>query len=164
LNHQHYPTLQLTVAQHPSETIGRMLVRLLAYCLHSLEDTDQRLCFTQGLGAVDEPDIWHKGYDEQINLWIDVGEPSYERMKKACRLGEQTYIYSFNSKSAPWWKESQALFSTLPINIFRFEWSQVQAAAKHIQRTSSWSITLSDEDLFITADNTQIELARQILQ
>ena len=32
---EHYDTLDLTVALHPSETIERMLARVLAYCVNA---------------------------------------------------------------------------------------------------------------------------------
>ena len=40
-----YENLNLTVAQHPSETLERMMVRLLAYCLNLSEGLE----FTTGL-------------------------------------------------------------------------------------------------------------------
>lgn len=164
LNHHHYPNLNLTVGQHPSETVERMLVRLLVFCLHAHEDSDELMTFTKGLSDTEEPDIWHKGFDGQINTWIDVGEPNFERMKKVCRLAKQTYVYSFNSKSAVWWKQSQAQLSTLPIKVFSFEWSQIQQLATQIKRTANWSITISDESLFVNTENEQIETSWTVLQ
>lgn len=164
LNHQHYPSLQLTLGQHPSETLERILVRLLVFCLHSCQDEDELMAFTRGLSATEEPDIWHKGLDGQINTWIDVGEPSFDRMKKACRLGKQTYVYSFNSKSAVWWKQSQAQFASLPIQVLSFDWSQIQDLAKQIERTVSWSITISDNTLFVTTKDDQRALDWSVLQ
>jgi uncharacterized protein YaeQ len=164
LNHHHYPNLRLTVGQHPSETVERMLVRLLAFCLHAHQDSDGLMTFTKGLSAIDEPDIWDKGYDGQINLWIDIGEPSFDRMKKACRLAKSTVVYSFNSKSAVWWKQNQSLFSALPIKVASFDWSQIQRLTTQIERTVAWSITISDESLFVSTKDMQIEAAWVWLQ
>ena len=44
LNRQYYDTLNLTVAQHPSETLERMMARMLAFCLNAQES----LAFTKG--------------------------------------------------------------------------------------------------------------------
>ncbi len=164
LDHQHYPNLELTLAQHPSETIERMLVRLLVFCLHAHEDTDSRMVFTKGLSATEEPDIWLKGFDEQVQYWIDVGEPSFDRMKKACRLTKQTFVYSFNSKSSVWWKQNQSQFSTLPIQVASFEWSQIQYLAHQIERTTSWSISISEGSLFVTTKEEQVEITWANLQ
>ena len=79
LNNDLYDTLNLTVAQHPSETPERMMARVLAYCLN----TQEFLSFTKGLSVADDPDIWAKSLADEFLLWIDVGEPAFERIKKA---------------------------------------------------------------------------------
>jgi uncharacterized protein YaeQ len=157
LNNHHYPNLNLVLAQHPSETLERMMVRLLVFCLHSHEDTDQLMSFTKGLSSTEEPDIWHKGLDDQLNYWIDVGEPSFDRMKKACRLAKRTFVYSFNSKSDVWWKQNQLQFSVLPIKLASFDWQEIKLLAQHVERTATWSITISDESLFISTQKAQAE-------
>ena len=59
LNRDYYDTLNLTIAQHPSETMERMLIRFLAYCLN----TQERLTFSKGLSSPEEPDIWAQSLD-----------------------------------------------------------------------------------------------------
>jgi uncharacterized protein YaeQ len=164
LNKHHYPNLNLTVAQHPSETVERMLVRVLVYCLHSFDNSEDLLAFTKGLSSVEEPDIWQKTLDDQVLSWIDVGEPSFDRMKKACRLAKSTFVYSFNSKSDVWWKQNKEQFEALPIQFFSFQWVEIQALAKEIERTSNWSITISDESLFVTTSSEQFETKLLVLQ
>jgi uncharacterized protein YaeQ len=44
LNRNYYDTLNLTLAQHPSETVERMMARVLAFCINAQE----RLVFTKG--------------------------------------------------------------------------------------------------------------------
>ena len=91
----YFDTLQLTVAQHPSETLERMMARVLAFCINAQE----HLVFTKGLSAVEEPDIWARTLDDRLSLWIDVGEPSVDRIRKAITLSPAVKVYSFNSKS-----------------------------------------------------------------
>jgi len=64
LDRDYYESLNLTVAQHPSETIERMMVRLLAYCINA----HARLQFTKGLSDTEEPDLWVKSLDDQVEL------------------------------------------------------------------------------------------------
>ncbi|MFQ3248416.1 MAG: hypothetical protein ACI9O6_000218 [Glaciecola sp.] len=158
LNNHHYPNLSLTVAQHPSETLERMLVRVMVFCLHSFDDNEGLLAFTKGLSSVEEPDLWQKTLDDQLLSWIDVGEPSFDRMKKACRLSKSTFVYSFNSKSDVWWKQNREQFEALPIQFFAFEWEQIKLLAKEIERKSTWSITISDESIFVTTASEQFEV------
>jgi uncharacterized protein YaeQ len=37
VDRDYYDTLNLTVAQHPSETLERMMVRVLAFCINAQE-------------------------------------------------------------------------------------------------------------------------------
>lgn len=164
LNHDYFDTLNLTVALHPSETKERMMVRVLVFCLHAYQDQENLMSFTKGLSAIEEPDIWLRGLDDQIHLWIDVGEPSFERIKKSCRLAKQTYVYSFNSKSKAWWKQSQAQFDALPVVVLSFDWQEVQMLSEMLTRNMDLSVTLSDESAFVAAEHQQAELNWQTLQ
>ena len=163
LDHNYFDTLNLTVALHPSETKERMMVRVLVFCLHAFKDNEKLMTFTKGLSAIDEPDIWLRGLDDQLHLWIDVGEPSFERIKKSCRLSNKTYVYSFNSKSNAWWKQAQAQFSTLPVNVLNFDWQEIQSLSTLLERKVELSVTLSGESAFVAAEHRQAEVNLQTL-
>ena len=164
LDHNYFDTLNLTVALHPSETKERMMVRVLVFCLHAFKDNEKLMTFTKGLSAIDEPDIWLRGLDDQLHLWIDVGEPSFERIKKSCRLSNKTYVYSFNSTSNAWWKKAQAQFSTLPVNVLNFDWQEIQSLSTLLERKVELSVTLSGESAFVAAEHRQAEVNWQTLQ
>ncbi|MFT6924770.1 MAG: hypothetical protein ACJAZP_000328 [Psychromonas sp.] len=160
LNNDHYDTLNLTVAQHPSETVERMMARVMAYCLNAQEF----LSFTKGLSVADDPDIWVKSLDDQLLLWIDMGEPAFDRIKKASRLAKQVKVYSFNSKSAVWWKQSSADFGKLNIDVYQFNFEQVQALAKLLKRTMDYSVTIAGDTLYIAAELGECEISCNALQ
>ena len=111
MNQDYYDTLDLTLAQHPSETLERMMARVMAFCLNAQE----HLSFTKGLSDIEQPDLWVKTLDDQIALWIEVGEPDAERIKKSTRKAQLVKVYSFNSKSDVWWEQSKAKFEQLQI-------------------------------------------------
>jgi len=160
LDRQFYDTLNLTLAQHPSETIERMMVRVLVYCLNAQEHLE----FTKGLSSVDEPDLWARSLDGQLMLWIDVGEPSYERIKKATRQAKAVKVYSFNSKSAVWWQQGQNKFSTLNASFFRFQWESIQSLASLQQRTMGMSVTITGESAYFAMDSGDCEVTWEALQ
>lgn len=159
LNRDYYDNLNLTLAQHPSETTERMMVRLMAFCINAQED----LKFTKGLSDVDEPDLWKVALDEQIDLWIDVGEPDFERIKKATRKAQQVLVYSFNTKSDVWWEQSQAKFNQLSAKFFQFEWESFQTLAAQIGRTTAMSVLITGDSAFITTEAGECEIAWQNL-
>jgi len=160
LNRHYYDTLNLTVALHPSETIERMMVRVLAYCINAQD----QLTFTKGLSEVDEPDLWVRSYDENTTLWIDVGEPSVERIKKSCRLAENVKVYCFNSKADVWWKQFQGKIKQLQATIIKFDWQEIQSLACLVERTMDMSVSISGDSAYIAAQKGETEVNWQLLQ
>ena len=160
LNNDLYDTLNLTVAQHPSETLERMMARVMAYCLNAQEF----LSFTKGLSVADDPDIWAKSLSDEFLLWIDVGEPAFERIKKARRQAQAVKVYSFNTKSDVWWKQSQADFATLDVEVYQFEFAQIQALAKLVKRSMDLSVTISADSLYLAAELGECEVTCSALQ
>jgi len=160
IDRNYYDTLNLTLAQHPSETLERMMVRVLAFCINARE----QLAFTKGLCAVDEPDIWVRKLDDQITLWIDVGEPAVDRIKKAARLSPAVKVYSFNSKSDVWWDQGRAKFNELTVSVFQFQWERIQALAALVQRTMDLSITITGDSAYVAAESGECEVSWVPLQ
>lgn len=155
-----YDSLQLTVAQHPSETIERMMVRVLAYCINAQDN----MLFTKGLSAPDEPDIQVNALDGRIQCWIDVGEPAAARIKKATRIAQQVKVYSFNSKSDVWWQQEQAQFADLAAQVFQLPWQGVQQLARLAQRTMDFSVTITEGTAFFSTADGDCEIAWRTLQ
>ena len=52
MDRHYYQSHALTLARHPSENEERMMVRLLAFCIHANEN----LLFTGGLSTENEPE------------------------------------------------------------------------------------------------------------
>ena len=161
MNNNHYDCLTLTVAQHPSETLERMMVRVLARCLHAhTKDQNQaELEFTSGLSTPEEPDLWQKSLDDRLLLWVDVGEPLGERVKKASRRAERVSVYSFNSKSAVWWKQEGPAIVEVGASVSSFEWEQVQSLAGLIDRTAELSVSISESSIYVASDADECELS-----
>lgn len=160
LNRDYYDSVQLTVAQHPSENLERMMARVLAYCLNASEE----LAFTKGLSTPETPDIWAKSLDDQINLWVEVGEPDTDKVKKATRLSSVVKVYTFNSKSAVWWGQEQKKFEGLKASVIRFPWENIQALATLVARTVAMSVTITGNSAFINADTGDVEVSWEMLQ
>ena len=78
LDRHYYASHALTLAQHPSETETRLLIRLIAFALHA----DERLEFGRGLSDEDEPALWRRDYTGLIEQWIELGQPDEARLRK----------------------------------------------------------------------------------
>lgn len=149
-----YDSLNLTIAQHPSETLERMMARVLAFCMNAKAP----LSFTKGLSSVEEPDIWAHTLDNRISLWIDIGEPTFDRIKKAVRLSPRVKVYSFNLKSDSWWAKEQEKFNDLKVSVFQFHWKSIQALTELVKRTMNFSVTISDGMVYVSAENGDCEV------
>lgn len=160
VDRNYYDALNLTVAQHPSETLERMMARVLAFCINAQE----YLSFTKGLSAVEEPDIWARTLDGRISLWIDVGEPTLDRIKKATRLAPAVKVYTFNSKSDAWWTQGQAKLSELTASVYQFPWGSMQALAALVKRTMELSVTITDDTAYVSAATGECEVSWVALQ
>lgn len=101
MDRHHYADYSLTLAQHPSETAERLMMRLLGFILRA----DERLEFTRGLCVDDEPDLWRRDFAGEIECWIEVGLPSERRIRKACNRAQQVLVLAYGSEQAvaPWW-------------------------------------------------------------
>ncbi|VAW44899.1 YaeQ protein [hydrothermal vent metagenome] len=154
LNRNYYDTLHLTVAQHPSENSERMMTRVLAFCLNAQEN----LTFTKGLSAIEEPDLWIRSLDDQLLLWVDIGEPAVDRVKKATRLARATKVYSFNSKSTVWWEQNKNKLQRLNVSIYQFQWQDIQSLASLVERTMECSVTITGNSAYIATALGECEI------
>jgi uncharacterized protein YaeQ len=71
--------LRLRPARHPSETLERVWLRVLAYCLHY----DERLAFGPGLSDPDTPDLLGTDLTGAPIHWIRVGKADPQKIQRA---------------------------------------------------------------------------------
>jgi|TARA_Y100000385_G_scaffold138173_1_gene143548 uncharacterized protein YaeQ len=159
VDHNQYLDLNLTVAQHPSETAERMMTRVLAYCLNASEDLE----FARGLSASDEPDIWQRSLDGRILKWIEIGEPVAERLRKASHIAEEVKVYCFNTKSDLWWARSEKEVTAAKVQAIQFDWGQIVELSGLLARTLQLSITVTDQSAFIASDAGSVEVHWRLL-
>ena len=97
----YYGSHAVTVAKHPSETEERLMVRLLAYALHT--EGDDALVFTRGLSDMDEADLWRLDLTGAIQQWIEVGLPDDRRLLKACGRADAVIVFAYGRNVDVWW-------------------------------------------------------------
>lgn len=108
MDEQHYETYSLTLARHPSETNQRMMLRLAVFALNA----NQQLSFTKGISTDDEPDLWLKSLSDEIELWIELGQPDEKRLRRACGRSKRVLVYPYAERSASiWWEQMQQTVS-----------------------------------------------------
>ena len=154
LERNHYADYPLTLARHPSETDERMMVRLLAFARHA----DERLSFTKGLCADEEPDLWQKGLTNDIELWIDVGLPDERRVRKACSRAAQVCLYLYGGRAADlWWQRNgDSLQRFANLSVFELPEDSSQGLTRLVQRHMQLQCTLQEDEIWLSGgDQTQ---------
>ncbi len=155
MDRDHYDQLALTLAQHPSETLERMMVRLLVFCLNA----SPALSFTRGLSTTEEPDLWQRGLDGQIQHWIEVGQPDPERIKKATNQAQRVSVYAFGKSADTWWQQNAEAISRLPrTRVYRFAWGDIQQLAAGVARTMALSVSITEQQLYIAQGDVTLEI------
>lgn len=151
LDNHYYDELNLTIAQHPSESDKRMMVRLVAYILNIQE----RLEFTKGLSEEGEPELWVKNYTDDIELWIDLGRPDETRLRKASHKSQKVVVYSYDENaSSIWWKSiATKVRDYKNLEVFSFNDEQVAGLESMVERTMQLQATIEDGQLWLSNDS-----------
>ena len=162
LDRQVYEQLQTTIVKHPSETAERLVARLLAYALCYQEE----LTFTKGVGSGDEPDLWSKGPDGRVRLWIEVGLPDPERLAKSCRHVERAILFACGApQTQSRWlaQHQQKLGSSQNLTMIGIESGFLAKLVENLQRAINWSLTVTEGALYLTVGDETVETTLQHL-
>ncbi len=143
-----YETLDLRVAQHPSETMARVLVRTLAYCL-SYEDG---IAFSKGgLSSPDEPPLSVVDPTGRLLTWIDIGAPSAERLHKASKAAS-VVVYTHDLAQLQRQAQGQRIHAADAIEVWSIDPAFVDALAAELGRRAQIELTRTDGSLYVTVD------------
>ncbi len=143
----YYDSLQLTLAQHPSETEQRLMVRLICYILNAHPD----LQFGKGVSDEDEAAIWQINYSGEIALWIELGQLDEKRIKKACNKSAKVKLYCYGSSVNTWWSQTQNALQNFPkLSIEQFDMTTTNALVKLLSRNMEFQCSIQDDQLWLT--------------
>ena len=149
-----YRQLAVTLARHPSETGERLVGRLLAYALCF----EEGLAFTRGICAGDEPDLWLKGPDDRVELWVEVGLPDSERIVKASRHARRVVLVAFG-KGLPRWRDQHlSRLETLSnLQVLALDSAFLQQLVAGLERSITWEMTVSAGTLYLSSGDRVLE-------
>ncbi len=158
MDSHYYAEHNLTLAKHPSESELRLMIRLAAFTLNA----DEELLFCKGIAQDDEPDLWKKSLSDEIELWIDLGQPDEKRIKKACGRSKNVIIYTYQKGMAESW------FKKMEKTLKRFKNLQVVYldAERDLESLSTRSLNLqcniSDHELTMINDEESVLIKPEI--
>ena len=157
----HYESLGVTLARHPSETLERLATRLIAYCLNA----GPGLAFCRGLSETDEPDLWQHSDAGEIEHWIEVGQPEPGRIRKACGRARRVSVYAFGKSADTWFRQNGPELVPLPrLRVWCLAWEEISAAARLLDRNAQLSMSVVGGMIYLDngGENASLE-PRQLI-
>lgn len=150
----YYATHALTLAQHPSETDERLMVRLLAFALNA----DDRLEFGRGLSVDDEPDLWRRDYTGDIELWIELGQPDESRLRKAAGRSRAVQLITYGGRATDiWWERNASAANKLSVlEVMDLPAEFVAEWGAQVERTMRWDVLIQDGEVQLLSDKAQL--------
>ena len=148
MDRNYYNDHNLTIARHPSETDERMMLRVIAFIVNAHEQLE----FTKGLSDDDVPDLWQKSFSDEIELWIELGQPSEQRIKKGCNQSQHMMIYAYADNAFnEWWKKEQSKLNTRKnLSVFTLAESLSVTLANAVERSLQIQVTIQDGHIWLT--------------
>lgn len=158
----YYADHALTIAQHPSETDERLMVRLLAFALNASDTLE----FGRGLSTEDEPDLWQRDPTGVIERWIDVGLPDEREVRKACGRAREVSVLAYGGRAVElWWQGAQAtLASRGGLEVHEVPLEASRALALLAARLMKLQVTVQDAHIYVTTDDTSIAITLRALK
>lgn len=150
-----YESLELRVAQHPSESERYLVARVLARLLEHAEGLE----FSKGGVSDDtEPALVQRDLRGDLRAWIEVGAPTADRLHKATKASPRVAVYT--------WKTPESLVEairerdvhkaeTIELNAFVPEW--LDSVAATLDRVNRWELSVAGGTLYLTANGKAFE-------
>ena len=157
-----YQSLELRVAQHPSESQRFLLGRVIGYCLF----WEDGLEFGRGISTQEEPAAWLRDVHGRTRLWLEVGQPSAERLHRASKSADRVALVTYG---APDWIARElggaVIHRAEKLEIVRLDAALLDALAARLERSVRWELVESGDRLYVTvgADTLEGALERPTL-
>ena len=146
-----YETLELRVAQHPSESERYLIARVIA---RALEHADGLEFSKGGVSDDEEPALVQRDLRGDLMAWIEVGSPTPDRLHKATKLCKRVVVYA--------WKSPDELATAIherrvhrsdQIELTALDPAFLDAVAATLDRVNRWQLSVSGGTLYLSIDD-----------
>lgn len=147
-----YESLDLRVAQHPSENERYLTARVIARALEHAEGVD----FTRGLSTTDEPAIWQKDLTGALQQWIEIGTPTVQRLHRAQKVCKRVAVYGWKML-AELAAEAKDIHRAEELEVYTFDPAFLDAVAATLDRTNTWDLSVTGGVIYVTVGEQTFE-------
>jgi len=150
-----YESLELRVAQHPSESERYLVARVVARALEHGEGLE----FSKGGVSDDtEPALVQRDLRGDLRAWIEIGAPTPDRLHKATKASPRVVVYTWKSPE----EQVEAIKArgvhkaeTIELNALPAEF--LDAVAATLDRVNRWELSVAGGALYLTINGTLFE-------
>jgi len=150
---QIYETLDLRVAQHPSESDRYLVARVVARALEHAEGLEWA---KGGVSNDDEPALVRRDLRGDLVAWIEIGSPSPDRVHKASKAAPRVAIYA--------WKNPEQLAEAIrerrvhrDPELYALPAELLDGVAATLDRTNKWDLAVTGGTLYLTIGDKLFE-------
>ena len=157
-----YENYALTVAQHPSETAERVMVRVLAYAMFAQE----HLTFGRGLSTDEDADLQVLDLTGALHTAVLVGLPEEKLIRQFCGRASEVMIVSFGrARQEAWWRRNaSALRQLAPLTVYRLAPEPTEALAELLRRSVRLSVSVQDGEYLCSSADGAVSIAPELLK
>ncbi|MDY6011041.1 MAG: YaeQ family protein [Duodenibacillus sp.] len=161
LDRGYYATHSLAVAQHPSETVSRLMLRILTFALYAGEHVK----FGRGLSTEGDAAIWEINDAGDIGRWIELGVPEVKLVRRAAGRSEDVVVMAYDeTRIGPWWAARKGDLSKVDKLTVRWISDEHLAKLAEIaQRSMRLAVTIQDGMVWLADGKNNLEIEIQTL-
>jgi uncharacterized protein YaeQ len=143
-----YESLDLRLAQHPSESLPYLLTRAIAYALLY----EEGIAFSKGgLSSPDEPALSVRDLQGNLRCWIEVGTPSAERLHKAAKASPRVVVFTpHDPRLLEREAASRAIHKAELIEVYALDPRFLDALGELTDRNAQWTLLRHDGAVTVT--------------
>ncbi len=150
--------LLVKAARHPSESLERLWLRVLAYCLWHQE----RIAFGPGLSDPEPPDLLAEDLTGEKVLWLRVGRPEAARIQREAdraRRAQVAVLFDSPARMASFVEEAVAagLARMERVELCAVEPALLKALAAVEERRARLSLTVVSDHLYLERGGESLE-------
>ncbi len=149
-----YGDFSLTMALHPSETLERLMVRILAFARYASESLE----FTKDLFETNEPALWEKDLTGQLTRWIEIGCPDEDKIKKAAARCKQVAIVCYGNSVDEWYKRNNKIKTLNNVEVWQLSMQSTAEIQNLCERTMQLQLNIMDGEWTLIGSHAQANI------
>ena len=142
-----YESLELRVAQHPSESTRYLVCRVIARVLLHAEGVD----FSKGgLSDEDEPALSQRDLRGDRLAWIEIGRPSADRLHKAMKASPRVVVYGWKLDGIVDEIRDRKVYERERLELWAIDGAWLDGVAATLDRVNRWDVAVTGGTIYLT--------------